>query len=98
MGPCRRWTLGFVLIAWLVAAPGVADAATDCSSLPKSALKPYPCNPQEQCLRLIPKGLEGRALEAARRDCHRQPAQGICHGPETYNPQAACQSEQQKKK
>ena len=90
--------LGLLLAAWFVAAPIAVGAAADCSSLPTSALKPRACNPQEQCVRLIPKSLEGRALEAAKQDCQRQPEQGICHGPETYNPQAACLAEQSKKK
>ena len=90
--------LGLLLAVGLVAAPIAVGAAADCNSLPTSALKPHACNPQEQCLRLIPKGLEARALEAAKRDCQRQPAEGLCHGPESYNPRAACVAEQQQKK
>ena len=89
--------LGLTLAVWFVAAPLAVGAAADCSSLPTSALKPRPCNPREQCLRLISKGLEGQALEATKRDCQRQPASGICHGPDTYNPQAECRAEQRKK-
>ena len=89
--------LGIALMLWFVAAPIAAGAATDCGSLPTSALRPHSCNPREQCLRLIPKGLQGRALEGARRDCERQPANGICYGPDRYNPQAACLAEERKK-
>ena len=90
--------LGLILIVWFVAAPIAIGAAADCRSLPASALKPRACSPRDECLRLIPRDLQGQALEAARRDCQRQPASGICHGPERYNPQAACLAEQQPKK
>ena len=90
--------LGLTLTAWFVAAPLAVSADADCSSLATSALKPRSCNPQEQCLRLIPKGLEGRTLEAAKQDCQRQPVSGICHGPDSYNPQAECRAEQRQKK
>jgi hypothetical protein len=94
----RAFELGLVLIAWFVAAPVALGAATDCSALPTSALKPRACSPQQECLRLIPKDLQGPALEAARRDCQRQPASGICHGPERHNPRAACLAEQPQQK
>jgi hypothetical protein len=69
---------------------GTAWAKGDCSSLPPSALRTRSCNPQAECLKAIPKDLKGRQAEARRKECSRMPEKGVCHGPDTYNPQAEC--------
>lgn len=72
-------------------------ASADCSSLPASALRTRPCNPQEECFNAIPKDLKGAQADARRKECSRLPTSGVCHGPETYNPQAECRQQQRKK-
>jgi hypothetical protein len=79
-----------LLGALVLAAPGGVRAQADCGGLPKSAQKPRTCNPQEECLKLIPAGLDGKARAAATRECQRQPTSGVCYGPDVYNPQADC--------
>jgi hypothetical protein len=83
------------LLAGLAAAilgGGTALAAPplDCAILPTSALQTRPCNPRDECLRTIPGEARGPQLEARRRECSRLPASGVCHGPQTYNPQSEC--------
>lgn len=75
----------------------VASARTECDRLPTSALRARPCNPQEDCLKAIPKDAKGGQLEARRKECNRLPTSGVCHGPESYNPQAECREPQRKK-
>lgn len=75
---------------------GAADAATDCSALPKSARRPRPCNPQEECLKLLRGDVKGPARAAARTDCARLPTSGTCYGPDTYDPQAECRAQQRR--
>jgi hypothetical protein len=41
--------------------------------------KPYPCNPQQECMARA-AGLKGAAAEAAKRDCRRMPTSGTCYG------------------
>lgn len=41
--------------------------------------KPYPCNPQQECLARAAR-LKGAAAEAAKRDCSRMPTTGTCYG------------------
>ena len=41
--------------------------------------KPYPCNPQQECLARAAR-LKGAAADAARRDCSRMPTAGTCFG------------------
>jgi hypothetical protein len=87
------------LLAWLTLAalPALAQP-TDCGTLPTSAQKARPCNPQQQCLAQVEGKLQGPALDSARKDCQRLPASGTCYGPDTYNPQAECREAQGKKK
>ena len=57
--------------------------------------KPYPCNPQKECLARA-AGLKGAAAEAAKRDCGRMPTSGTCYGAPADAP--ADRSERGKKK
>jgi hypothetical protein len=75
----------------------LAWASADCSSLPTSALRERTCNPQQECFNAIPKNAKGPQLEARRKECSRLPTTGVCHGPDTYNPQAECRAPQRKK-
>jgi hypothetical protein len=97
--PTKRAWLGLALAMFLTA-PLLATPAEgrggDCRSLPPSALKPRTCSPREECLRLIPKNVEGPRLEARRRECSQQPTAGTCYGPESYDPRKDCRERQRK--
>jgi hypothetical protein len=77
--------VGFTLLL----ATGPA-ASVDCSALPTSALRARPCDPRKECLDAIPKEVKGARADARRQECNRLPTRGVCHGPETYDPQAEC--------
>jgi hypothetical protein len=83
--------LGLVLaIALLVPVAAGARDKEDCAKLPASALQPRTCNPQAECLRLIPTSVSDKERAARQRDCQNQPTSGTCYGPEAYNPQEDC--------
>lgn len=69
-----RVVVAVLVAATMFAAPPLAWAAD------RSARKPYPCNPQQECLARA-AGLKGAAAEAAKRDCRRMPTTGTCFGP-----------------
>ncbi|PYM21295.1 MAG: hypothetical protein DMD81_00120 [Candidatus Rokuibacteriota bacterium] len=81
-----------LIFAVLLLAPTAASArnGNECSKLPASALRPRPCNPQAECLRLISKNVPEKERAARQRDCQNQPTSGTCYGPEAYNPQEEC--------
>ena len=81
-----------LIFAMALLVPPVASARDggDCATLPASALRPRPCDPQAECLRLIPKDVSGKELAARQRDCQNQPTSGTCYGPDAYNPQEEC--------
>lgn len=56
--------------------------------------KPYPCNPQKECMARA-AGLKGAAAEAAKGDCRRMPTSGTCFGAPADTP--ADRSERGKK-
>lgn len=66
--------LPMLAAALLVAAP-LAHA----SGRGDDGRKPYPCNPQQECLARAAR-LKGAAAEAAKRDCSRMPTSGTCYG------------------
>ena len=83
--------LGLVFaIALLVPVGAGAKDKGDCAALPASALRPRACNPQAECLRLIPTTVSDKERGARQRDCQNQPTSGTCYGPEAYNPQEEC--------
>jgi hypothetical protein len=84
-------------LAWalLAAAPGPGFAAS-CDALPRSALRTRACDPQQECLKAIGKGVADGALAGRRRECERLPTSGLCHGPEAYDPQAECRAQRKK--
>jgi hypothetical protein len=88
--------IGFAAGLLVLVASG-AWARTDCSSLPTSALRTRPCNPQAECLSAIPEDLRGAQADARRKECRRLPTSGVCHGPDTYDPQAECRQQQRRK-
>src|SRR5437762_13034355 len=81
-----------LIFAIALALPAVASARDtgECAKLPASALRPRPCNPQAECLRLIPKDVPDKERAARQRDCQNQPKSGTCYGPDAYNPQEEC--------
>ena len=80
-----------VFVALLVlGAPAIGAARDECERLPRTALKTRSCNPQAECLRAIPRTLSAGARAAREKECSRQPATGVCYGPDRYDPQAAC--------
>ena len=89
--------LAVVAIVFALATPAVADAKADCEALPKSALKTRSCNPQAECRASIPNRLRGQARERRERDCERLPNEGVCHGPDRYDPQADCRTTQRRR-
>jgi hypothetical protein len=94
-----RRTVSMLFATLLLAVPLPAAAqGQDCSTLPTSAPKARPCNPQQECLARVQQRVTGPALESARRDCARLPASGTCYGPETSNPQAECLARQGKRR
>jgi hypothetical protein len=72
--------------------PVIASAKdrADCETLPGSALRPRPCNPQAECLKMIPANAPEKERAAREKDCKNQPTSGTCYGPEAYNPQEEC--------
>jgi hypothetical protein len=89
MAPFAATVLAWVLLA---AAP-VPGLAASCDALPRSALRTRACNPQQECLKAIPKGVADAALAGRRKECERLPTSGLCHGPEAYDPQAECRAQ-----
>jgi hypothetical protein len=86
--------LTLALAAALSLAPAVTLAqARDCDTLPTSAQRPRPCNPQQECLVKVQKTFAGSTLTSAQEGCRRMPTSGTCYGPETYNPQAECRKQ-----
>ena len=65
----------------LIAAPPLAHAAGQGDG----GRKPYPCNPQKECMARA-AGLKGAAAEAAKRDCSRMPTAGTCYGSSVDTP------------
>jgi len=65
----------------LIAAPPLAHAAGEGDG----GRKPYPCNPQKECMARA-AGLKGAAAEAAKRDCSRMPTSGTCYGSSVDTP------------
>lgn len=92
----RTITWGCVVASMILGAVTIASADNHCDSLPTSALRTRPCNPQEECLKAIPKDAKDPQLEARKKECSRLPTSGVCHGPETYNPQAECRAQKKK--
>lgn len=80
----------FTVTLLVVAAPLARAAGRD-----ESGRKPYPCNPQKECMARA-AGLKGAAAEAAKRDCSRMPTSGTCFGAPVDAP--ADRSERGKKK
>lgn len=79
-----------IAAALLVAAAPLAHA----SGRDGGGRKPYPCNPQQECLARAAR-LKGAAADAARRDCGRMPTTGTCYGAPADTP--ADRSRDQKK-
>ena len=93
------WRVFVPLVASLILSAGPAVAQPqDCASLPTSAQKARPCNPQQECLGKVQGKMRGLGLQSAERDCRRLPTSGTCYGPETYNPQAECRQQQQQRR
>jgi hypothetical protein len=67
--------LSLVAVGLLVVSAPFAHAA----GRDDGARKPYPCNPQQECLARAAR-LKGAAAEAAKRDCSRMPTTGTCYG------------------
>jgi hypothetical protein len=65
----------------LIAAPPLAHAAGQGDG----GRKPYPCNPQKECMARA-ANLKGAAAEAAKRDCSRMPTSGTCYGSSVDTP------------
>ena len=65
----------------LIAAPPLAHAAGQGDG----GRKPYPCNPQKECMARA-ADLKGAAAEAAKRDCRRMPTEGTCYGSSVDTP------------
>jgi hypothetical protein len=86
-----------IAVGVLLGSATLASAAADCGSLPTSALRTRSCNPQAECLAAIAKDAKPEEAEARRKQCSRLPTTGVCHGPETYNPQAECRQQQRRK-
>jgi hypothetical protein len=86
-----------IAAAVLLVSATIASAAADCGALPTSALRTRPCNPQAECLAAIAKDAKPGEAEARRKQCSRLPTTGVCHGPETYNPQDECRQQQRKR-
>lgn len=63
-----------IAVALLVASAPLAHA----SGREGGGRKPYPCNPQQECLARAAR-LQGAAADAARRDCSRMPTSGTCY-------------------
>jgi hypothetical protein len=80
----------FTVTLLVVAAPLAHAAGRD-----EGGRKPYPCNPQKECMARA-AGLKGAAAEAAKRDCSRMPTSGTCFGASVDAP--ADRSERGKKK
>jgi hypothetical protein len=81
---------GFAVALLVVAAPLAHAAGRD-----DGGRKPYPCNPQKECMARA-ADLKGAAAEAAKRDCSRMPTSGTCFGAPGDAP--ADRSERGKKK
>lgn len=96
MGLGRTITWGCAVALLVLGAAAVASADSHCDSLPTSALRTRPCDPREECLKAIPTDMKGPQLDARRKECSRLPTSGVCHGPDTYNPQAECRAQKQK--
>jgi hypothetical protein len=62
-----------------VALLALAAPLTHASGRDSEGRKPYPCNPQQECMARA-AGLKGAAAEAAKRDCSRMPTSGTCYG------------------
>jgi hypothetical protein len=92
----NRFRLTVVTALVLATAVMAAAQPRDCSSLPTSAQRPRPCNPQEECLRLLGRNLQPKDSEDARRACSRHPTSGTCYGPDRYNPQAECRARERR--
>jgi hypothetical protein len=80
----------FALALVVLAAPLAHAAGRD-----GDGRKPYPCNPQQECLARAAR-LKGAAAEAAKRDCSRMPTSGTCFGAPADQP--ADRSERGRKK
>ena len=86
-----RMKFAGVLVALLViGSPAVGAARDQCERLPRTALKTRACNPKAECLSAIPKNLPPDVRAAREKECSRQPAAGVCYGPDRYDPQADC--------
>jgi len=91
--------LTLALAAALSIAPAAATAQPrDCDTLPTSAQRPRPCNPQLECLAKVQKTLAGQSLASAQEGCRRMPTAGTCYGPETYDPRAECRRQQEQRR
>lgn len=91
--------LTLALAVTLALAPAVgAGPPRDCDTLPASAQRPRPCNPQRECLVKVQQALAGRTLVSAQDGCRRMPTSGTCYGPETYDPRAECRRQQQQRR
>ena len=77
----------------LVVAPPLAHAAGQGDG----GRKPYPCNPQKECMARA-AGLKGAAAEAAKRDCRRMPTSGTCYGSSADTPADRADRDNNKKK
>ena len=77
----RNTVASIVAIALLVVAVPLAHA----SGREGGGRKPYPCNPQQECLARAAR-LKGAAAEAARRDCSRMPTTGTCYAAPSETP------------
>lgn len=91
MGLGRTITWGCAVASLVLG--GAAAADSHCDSLPTSALRTRPCDPREECRKAIPADLKGPQLDARKKECSRLPTSGVCHGPDTYNPQAECRAQ-----
>jgi|RhiMetdeSRZDD1v2_1073273.scaffolds.fasta_scaffold487455_2 hypothetical protein len=65
----------------LIAGPPLAHAAGQGDG----GRKPYPCNPQKECMARA-ADLKGAAAAAAKRDCSRMPTSGTCYGASVDTP------------
>jgi hypothetical protein len=87
-----QWVFGLAALALAAGAPAAGSAAEKCESLPRSALKTRTCSPQAECIRTIPRDLQGAARAAREKECSRLPDAGVCYGPDRYDPQSDCRN------
>jgi hypothetical protein len=94
-----RTGLQVTMLAMLALLPAHAGAASgSCERLPDSARRPRPCNPQEECRRLLVTEREARGLilQTARDECARLPSVGTCYGPQVYDPREECRARERR--